>query len=186
MTVKNIVIYPEGKEILRRKCHPVKRIRQEATKLVRDLVDTLSAHPGGIGLAAPQIGVHQRIVVVRLGGKPNSEVEPGPPLPLINPKIVEAGDEKLDFDGCLSFPSLYGETMRPHHLRVVGLYGNGRAFDRVFDGFDAVVVHHELDHLDGVLFIDRVKRIEDLYQVREDENGELVRVRLSADGLFSF
>lgn len=76
--------------------------------------------------------------------------------------------------------------MRPHYLRIVGLDRKGRAFDRVFEGFDAVVVHHELDHLDGVLFIDRVKSIEDLYQMREDENGKLVRVRLSADALFSF
>jgi peptide deformylase len=184
--IKNIVIYPEGKEILRRKCAPVKRIRERIKKIVQDLVDTLNAHSEGIGLAAPQIAARHRVVVVRLGGEPDSEVEPGPPLPLINPKIVEAGDEKPDFDGCLSFPGLYGETVRPHHLRVVGLYENGRAFDRVFEGFDAVVVHHELDHLDGVLFIDRVKNIEDLYQVREGENGELVRVRLSADGLFSF
>ncbi len=184
MAVKDIVIYPEGKEILRRKCNPVKHIREQTTKLAQDLVDTLNAHPGGIGLAAPQIGVHQRIVVVRLDGKANSGIELEPPLPLINPRIIEAGDEKPDFDGCLSFPGLYGETVRPHHLRVVGLYKNGRAFDRVFEGFDAVLVHHELDHLEGVLFIDRVKRIEDLYQVREGENGELVRVRLSADGLF--
>ena len=186
MAVKDIVIYPEGKEILRQKCDPVRRIRKRITKLAQDLADTLNAHPEGIGLAAPQIGAHHRVVVVRLGGGPGSEVEPGPPLPLINPQIVEAGDERPDFDGCLSFPGLYGETVRPHHLRVVGLYANGRAFDRVFDGFDAVVVHHELDHLDGVLFIDRVKSIEDLYQVREGENGELVPVQLSADGLFSF
>lgn len=179
MAVKNIVIYPAGKEILRRKCDPVRRIRQQAIQLAQDLVDTLNAHPEGIGLAAPQIGARHRVVVVRLGGGAGREVEPDPPLPLINPKIVEAGDEKPDFDGCLSFPGLYGETARPHYLRVVGLYKNGRTFDRVFEGFDAVVVHHELDHLDGVLFIDRVKNIEDLYQVREDENGEMVRVPLS-------
>jgi peptide deformylase len=184
MAVKEIVIYPEGKEILRRKCAPVKRIRPQVLKLAQDLVDTLNAHPEGIGLAAPQIDARHRVVVVRLGGRTGGKVEPDPPLPLINPQIVETGDEKPDFDGCLSFPGLYGETVRPHHLRVVGLYKSGRAFDRVFEGFDAVLVHHELDHLDGVLFIDRVRRIEDLYQMREDENGELVRVRLSADGLF--
>lgn len=179
MAVKDIVIYPEGKDILRRKCDPVKRIRARGKKLAQDLVDTLNAHPEGIGLAAPQIGAHQRVVVVRLGGEPDSEIEPGPPLPLINPEIVEAGDEKPDFDGCLSFPGLYGETVRPHHLRVVGLYENGRTFDRIFEGFDAVLVHHELDHLDGVLFIDRAKSLENLYHMREDENGQLVRVPLS-------
>jgi peptide deformylase len=118
-----------------------------------------------------------------LGGGPDGddgEIEPGPPLALINPEIIEAGDERRDFDGCLSFPGLYGETVRPHHLRVTGLDEIGNPFDRVFEGFDAVVVHHEIDHLDGVLFIDRVESIEDLYQVREGEDGELIRVPLSA------
>ena len=82
-------------------------------------------------------------------------------------------------NGCLSLPGLYGETIRPHYLRVVGLDATGQAFDRVFEGFDAVVVHHELDHLDGVLFIDRVESLGDLYHIREDEDGNLVRVPLS-------
>lgn len=179
MAVKDIVIYPDGKEILRRKCEPVRGFDRQARRLAQDLVETLEAHPEGIGLAAPQIGAHHRVVVVRLGGGPDSERELGPPLPLINPEIIEAGDEKRDFDGCLSFPGLYGETVRPHYLRVTGLDKIGQAFDTVFVGFDAVVVHHELDHLDGVLFIDRVGRLEDLYQIREDENGDLVRVPLS-------
>jgi peptide deformylase len=147
--------------------------------LVRDLQDTLNAHQEGIGLAAPQIGVNSRVVVVRLGGR-EEDGEPGPPLPLINPETVEARDARKDFDGCLSLPGLYGETKRPHYLRVRGLDEAGRPFDKVFEGFDAVVVHHEIDHLDGVLFIDRVERLEDLYHVRKNEDGELVRVPLSA------
>jgi len=179
MAVREIVIYPEGKEILRRKCDSVNHVNRRVTRVAQDLVDTLNAHPEGIGLAAPQIGAHSRVVVVRLGGGPDSERVPGPPLPLINPEIIEARDEKRDFDGCLSLPGLYGETIRPHYLRVVGLDEAGRSFDRVFEGFDAVVVHHELDHLDGVLFIDRVERLEYLYHIREDEDGNLVRVPLS-------
>jgi peptide deformylase len=179
MPVRDIVIYPEGKEILRTKCEPTRQINKRVSRCAQDLVDTLNAHPEGVGLAAPQIGMHHRVAVVRLGGGPDSGQEPGPPLPLINPEIVEARDEKRDFDGCLSFPGLYGETVRPHYLRVTGLDEHGRGFDRVFEGFDAVVVHHELDHLDGVLFIDRVERLQDLYRVREDENGDLVRVPLS-------
>ena len=147
MAVKDIVIYPEGKEILRRQCEPVTQL--------------------------------DRIVVVRLGGGPENNHEPGPPMPLINPEILESGNEQRDFDGCLSFPGLYGETVRPHYLRVKGLDREGQAFDRVFRGFNAVVVHHEIDHLNGVLFIDRAESIEDLYRVREDENGNLTRVPLS-------
>jgi len=180
MTKRDVVLYPEGRAILRKHCAPVRRVDSRAKSLVQDLVDTLNAHGDGIGLAAPQIGANHRIVVVCLGGGPGSHQDPGPPLPLINPRIVEASDELPDFDGCLSFPGLYGVTTRPHHVRVVGLGPSGRAFDRVFEGFDAVVVHHELDHLDGVLFIDRVARLEDLYRVRQGEDGRMVRLPVSS------
>jgi len=179
MAVKDIAVYPERAAVLRKKSKPVRRMNRRVKALVRDLKDTLNNHPQGIGLAAPQISAHARVVVVRLGGGQDSEREPGPPLPLINPEIIEAGNEEKDFDGCLSFPGLYGETVRPHYLRVSGLDEAGDPFDRVFEGFDAVLVHHEIDHLNGVLFIDRVESIEDLYRVVEDESGELVRVPLS-------
>lgn len=118
--------------------------------------------------------------MVRLGGGRDDASEPSPPLPLINPEVIEARDEEEDFDGCLSFPGLYGSTVRPHHLRVTGLDEAGQPCDRIFEGLDAVVLHHEIDHLDGVLFIDRIERLEDLYHVRETEDGELVRVPPSA------
>lgn len=174
-------MYLENEAVLRKKSKPVRSISQRVKGLVQDLKDTLNDHPEGIGLAASQIGDHSRVIVVRLGGGQDSESESGLPLPLINPEIVEARNEEKDFDGCLSFPGLYGETVRPHYLRVTGLNEAGKPFNRVFEGFDAVVVHHEIDHLDGVLFIDRVESIEDLYQMREDKNGDLVRVPLSVE-----
>jgi peptide deformylase len=181
VAIRDIVRYPEHEIALRRKCKPVRRVNPRVKRLVRDLKDTLNGHPEGIGLAAPQIDVHSRVIVVRLGGRRDgSESEPGPPLALINPEAREARDEQRDFDGCLSFPGLYAETARPHHLRVTGLDEAGNRLDRVFEGFDAVVIHHEMDHLDGVLFIDRVESLEDMYHVREGENGELVRVPVSA------
>jgi len=179
MAVRDIVLFLENEAALREKSKPVRSINRQVKGLVRDLEDTLNDHPAGIGLAAPQINVHSRVVVVRLGGRRGNGSEPGPPLALINPEVIEARNEERDFDGCLSFPGLYAETVRPHYLRVTGLDKAGNPFDRVFEGFDAVVVHHEIDHLDGVLFVDRVESIEDLYRVREDENGELVRVPLS-------
>ncbi len=179
MAVRDIVLFLENEAALRKKSKPVRSINRQVKRLVRDLEDTLNDHPAGIGLAAPQINVHSRVVVVRLAGGRGNESEPGPPLALINPEVVEARNEERDFDGCLSFPGLYGETVRPHYLRVTGLDKAGNPFDRVFEGFDAVVVHHEIDHLDGVLFVDRVESVENLYRVREDENGELVRVPLS-------
>jgi peptide deformylase len=118
---------------------------------------------------------------VRLGGREKGDQEPGAPLAIVNPIIIKTGNEQLDFDGCLSFPGLFADTIRPHYLRVTGLDESGGKFDRVFEGFDAVVVHHEIDHLDGVLFIDRITNFEDLYQVREDQHGRLVRVPLSVN-----
>jgi len=184
MAVREIVLYLENEAALRKKSRPVGRVTRRVRRLVRDLKDTLNDDSGGIGLAAPQINVHSRVVVVCLGGGQDEEGnarEPDPPIALIDPQIVEAGDERRDFDGCLSFPGLYGETVRPHRLRVTGLDEAGHPFDRVFEGFDAVVVHHEIDHLEGVLFIDRIESIEDLYRVREGEDGELVRAPVSAD-----
>ena len=119
------------------------------------------------------------MAVVCLGGDRDIGAEPEPPIALINPKIIEAGDAKPDFDGCLSFPGLYAETIRPHRLRVTGLDEEGKSFDRIFEGFDAVVVHHEIDHLDGMLFIDRVASKESLYRIQTDESGNCVRVRAS-------
>ena len=181
MAVRRIVLYADNPDPLRKKCEPVRAVNQRVRKLIRDLKDTLNAHPDGIGLAAPQINEHQRVVLVRLGERSDGEQEPGPPIALVNPEIIEAGNEKPDFDGCLSFPGLFAETVRPHYLRVTGLDDTGKPFDRVYEGFDAVVVHHEIDHLDGVLFIDRVKKIEDLYRIREDEYGRRVRVPVSVN-----
>jgi peptide deformylase len=178
MTVRDIVLYAHNPAPLRKKCKAVKGVNRHTRRLIRDLQDTLSAHVDGVGLAAPQINVHRRVVVVRLGSGYDDECEPDSPIALLNPKIIEAKNERKDFDGCLSFPGLYATTIRPHNLRVIGLDEDGNSFDRIFTGFDAVVVHHEIDHLDGVLFIDRVERFEDFFEVHEDKTGRLIRVPL--------
>lgn len=179
MAVREILLYIEHSDALRKKSRPVQHFDEKAISLIRDLKDTLNANPDGIGLAAPQINVYQRLVVVCLKGNDVENCEPRPPIALVNPKIIAAADERKDFDGCLSFPGLYGETNRPHHLRVTGLDENGEPFDRLFEGFDAVVVHHEIDHLDGILFVNRIESMEDLYRIHKNETGEFVRVSLS-------
>lgn len=180
MAVRNIVLYAENEAALRQKSEPVRVVNRRVKNLIRDLKDTLMAHSEGIGLAAPQINVHQRVVVVRLGSNPDREGERSTLLALINPAITEARHERRDFDGCLSFPCLYAETVRPHYLKVTGLDEWGQPFDHIFEDFDAVLVHHEIDHLEGVLFIDRIESVEDLYRVREDEKGRLVRAPVVA------
>ncbi len=181
MAVREILIYPRHKEELRRKSAAVTEVKRPVRRLIRDLKDTLQASQDGIGLAAPQINVHQRVIIVCPGSEMEAKWRAGPPIALVNPQIIEARDEGKDFDGCLSFPGLYGETIRPHYLRVIGLDEEGQPFDRVFEGFNAVLVHHEIDHLDGVLFIDRIEKLEDLYRLSVKENGELVRLQVSGD-----
>lgn len=134
--------------------------------------------PEGAGLAAPQINMHQRVVVVRLGLSDEDDDTAVIPTALINPEIVEANDERRDFDECLSSPGLYGTTRRPHYLKIKALDETGHPFERVFEDFDAILVHHEIDHLDGVLFIDRIEQPEDLYMIRRGADGRPERVPL--------
>ena len=183
MTVCEILIYPQHKAKLRQKSEPVSGVNRQVMRLIRDLKDTIQANPDGVGLAAPQINVHLRVVIVCLGSEIDGRWRAGPPTALVNPQIVEADDERNDFDGCLSFPGLYGETKRPHYLRVTCLDEEGQPFDRDFDGFNAVLVHHEIDHLDGVLFIDRIEKLEDLYRITIDANGNLMRVPVTVTNM---
>lgn len=179
MATKEILLYPKHKNKLREKSAAVGTFNRQTRRLITDLKDTLAAHPDGIGLAAPQIGECLRVVIVCLGVQSNMKKTVTPPIAFVNPEIIESGESRKDFDGCLSFPGLFGETVRPHYLRIKGISENGKTFDRVFSGFDAVVVHHEIDHLDGVLFIDHIESPEDLYRVWINEAGKPVRVPVS-------
>ncbi len=179
MAVRKIMIFPEEKAVLRAKSEPVRSMDQRTKRLIADLKDTLLASQDGVGLAAPQINELLRVVVVRLGAQNDADRAAGPPVALVNPEIMEAGEEQKDFDGCLSFPGLYGETVRPHFLRVTSLDEGGNPLDQIYQGFDAVVVHHEIDHLDGVLFIDRVHTLKDLYRVEKDASGKILSLSMT-------
>jgi peptide deformylase len=181
MAVCKTLIYPKDKETLLKNSVPVPALSRQTRRLIEDLKDALIVHRNGIGLAAPQIGVHFRVVIVRLGSRTEWDSEAGPPTALVNPEISEAGDERDDYDGCLSLPGLFGVNIRPHYLQVKGLNESGGLLEHVFKGFDAVLLHHEIDHLNGVLFIDRIKSVDDMYLVRMESNGKLVRVPVSGE-----
>ena len=132
---------------------------KEIKKLVRDMFDTMEAAEG-LGLAAPQIGVLKRIVVVgfdRSGRYP--DVQDGiEKQVLINPEIEILGKEKLGVgEGCLSVPDMRGYVERVRHIRMKWYDEKGDFYDQEIQGFDAVVYQHECDHLDGVLYVDRLK-----------------------------
>jgi peptide deformylase len=168
MSVRPILLYERNEEALRKRSEPFLEVSNDARQLVTDLKDTLLRHANGIGLAAPQIGVHKRAIVGCFGSDKGKNH--APPIGIINPIIIEAGRELPDFDGCLSFPGLYAETVRPHFIRLQGIDESGKVFEWTLDGFDAVMVHHEVDHLNGVLFIDRVSSPDKLY--KEDGHGD--------------
>lgn len=142
-------ILKDGEETLRKVSRPVERLSPRLIQLLDDMRETL-IESGGVGLAAPQVGILRRVVLVDNG----EEI-----LELINPKIVETKGEQEDYEGCLSCPGQWGITKRPAYVKVGAINRNGKYFEADGTGLVARCFCHELDHLDGVLFIDKVVRM---------------------------
>ncbi|MHB8628068.1 MAG: peptide deformylase [Aggregatilineales bacterium] len=176
MAVRKILTISKHEKILRSKSEPVHKVNRDIKVLCRDLRDTMAEHPA-IGLAAPQIGVLKRVFAFRLGyteeepeeGQPEKEEQP--PVIMINPEVVKQDGAERGFDACLSIPGLMGYTDRATAVRVKYLDEQGQKQNREFSGWDARVILHELDHLDGILFTDRLESMADLYVMVEDEEG---------------
>lgn len=136
-----------GDEFLRKVCRPVEKITPRTLTLLDDMVETMRA-ANGCGLAGPQVGILRRIAVV--------EVEEGQVIELINPKIVAYAGEQREQEGCLSIPDRWGTTVRPQHVTVRAVNRQGKPFEVSGSGLLARALCHEIDHLDGKLFIDHV------------------------------
>jgi peptide deformylase len=141
-----VVKYPDPS--LRRTAKPVKNIGPQTQSLVERMA-TAMIGSNGIGLAAPQLGVSERVIVYRLPEE-NSEVHA-----IVNPRIVSHKGEQIGPEGCLSLPMLHGDVKRAYEVVVKGLDASGRPIRRRATDMEARVIQHEYDHLDGVLFIDR-------------------------------
>jgi peptide deformylase len=137
-----------GDEKLRLKAAPVKRIGPEYLKIAEDLIKTL--HDGdGVGLAGPQVGLPERIFAVH--------VQDDEPRIFINPSIIETSPDRVKYEeGCLSIPGMYADVIRPKSVKIQAWNEKGRPFTLEASGILARVILHEYDHLDGVLFIDRI------------------------------
>lgn len=140
-----------GDPVLRKVCRPVDKITPRIITLIDDMVETMRA-ANGAGLAAPQVGVLRRIVVI--------ETEEGQLLELINPKIVAYAGEQEEVEGCLSIPGKWGITHRPKHVTVRALNRDGEEIEVTGSDLLARAFCHELDHLDGKLYIDIAKMID--------------------------
>jgi peptide deformylase len=142
-------IRTEGDPVLRERAKPVQAIDERILNLASDMLETMYKAPG-VGLAAPQVGVGLRLVVADAGDGPHT---------LINPEIVEARGEEAGSEGCLSVPGVVGVVNRSTEVRVTALDRQGRRFSLAASGLLARVLQHEIDHLDGILFIDRAIEI---------------------------
>jgi peptide deformylase len=153
MTIRPLIILPDP--ILREASKPVERVDEAVRKLADDMLETMYDAPG-IGLAAIQVGEPLRMLVCDV----SKDEEPKSPHVLINPEIVARGDgTNVHEEGCLSIPDYYAEVERPAEVtvRYVGLDGNEHEISA--DGLMATCLQHEIDHLDGVLFIDHISRL---------------------------
>lgn len=146
MALRNII--KEGDEVLRKISKEVDIVNNKIQVLIKDMAETMYK-ANGVGLAAPQIGVLKRIIVIDIG---DGLIE------MINPVIVKSEGEQVEIEGCLSIPGVYGEVKRPLKVTVEGLNAKGEKVIMDAEGFLAVAFCHEIDHLNGVLFKDKVIR----------------------------
>jgi peptide deformylase len=145
MALLPILEFPDPR--LRKKASPVVRVDEALGQLIDDMFETMYAAPG-IGLAATQVDVHQRLLVADVSTEKNA------PHVLINPEILEKDGVAITEEGCLSVPGYYEEVERANHIKVRFLDREGEPREEVFEGLLAVCVQHEIDHLNGRLFVD--------------------------------
>lgn len=147
MAIRNI--RKKGDEVLRKKSKPVDKVNDRTLTLIEDMIDTMY-EADGVGLAAPQVGILKRIFVV--------DVYDGEgPRVFINPEILETKGNQLGEEGCLSAPGEFGDVDRPNYVKVKALNENGEEFILEAEEFLARAVCHEYDHLEGVIFLDKVQ-----------------------------
>ena len=151
MATLPIRIYPDP--VLRVECAPVEAFDDDLRSLVDDMIETMHAAPG-VGLAAPQVGIEKRLAVVDLSvGK-----DPEALLVLVNPELLdESGDRETEVEGCLSIPDLTDKVERPYTVRVRAQDAEGETFELEAEDWMARAILHEMDHLDGVLFVDHLR-----------------------------
>lgn len=150
MALRNIRL--EEDEILRKKSRKIESINDRLKTLIVDMKETMYS-ANGVGLAAPQVGILKRLIVVDVGEGP---------IVLINPEVIEEKGSETDFEGCLSLPGKEGSVERPSYVKVKGINEDGKEVIYSGEGLLARAFCHEIDHLDGILFIDKAIDIKEI------------------------
>lgn len=157
MAIQPILRYPHP--VLKKVCNRVDIIDENITALIEDLVDTMRAGPGSVGVAAPQIGVTLRVCVVDVSNSRHGRENNHGLLLMVNPEIVARSGVAVMREGCMSVPDYTGDVDRATGVTVRFREPDGAEREIMASGFEAVAIQHEMDHLDGVLFLDRIASI---------------------------
>jgi peptide deformylase len=176
MALRTIVTLPDP--VLRRKARPVKTFNKDLQALIDDMVETMREAPG-VGLAAPQVGISERLIVVEYADLPEPEEEGEEPeevrpklYVMINPEIVKTSVEtEIGVEGCLSIPGLVGEVERYAAIQVKALNRHGQPTKLKAEGWLARIFQHEIDHINGIVYPDRAIKI---WKPKADEDEEMV------------
>lgn len=161
MAVLDIIKYPD--EVLKQISEPVKSFDNNLLAFLADLEETMRAGPGGVGIAAAQVGTFSRIAIVDVSAKP--KIKHNGCMILINPEIKTWDGMKIGREGCMSVPDYTGNVIRAEKITLQAYNAQGDLIDYECEGYEARAVQHELDHLDGMLFLDRlVSRRTDLFK----------------------
>lgn len=142
------IVRENGDEILRKKAKEVEVVDEKIREILNDMVETLHSY-NGVGLAGPQIGLLKRLVVIDL-------YDDKGPIKLVNPKIIKQKGEQEVEEGCLSFPNQFAKIIRPSEVVIEALNENGKKVKIKGEGLLAQAISHELDHLEGILFVDKI------------------------------
>lgn len=142
------IIRKDGDEILRKKAREVEKVDDKIREILDDMVETMHQF-NGVGLAGPQIGMLKRLVVIDL-------YDDKGPIKLVNPRIIKQNGEQEVEEGCLSFPNQFAKIIRPANVTIEALDENGKNIKIKAEGLLAQAISHELDHLDGILFVDKI------------------------------
>ena len=157
MPAQTILRFPHP--LLKKMCRPIERFDREITDLIANLVDTMNEGPGSVGVASPQVGVSLRVCVVDVSNsKLGRDLNHGL-LVLVNPEILSVEGAATMREGCMSVPDYTGEVERPTRIRLRYTDGMGACRELETGGFEAVAIQHEMDHLDGILFLDRISSL---------------------------
>ncbi len=166
--ILDVVYYPDPR--LEKVSEPIAGITPEVKKMVKNMFETMY-FTNGVGLSAPQVGINKRLLVIDCSGGTDVNQQ----VALINPVVQEVKGEQRGQEGCLSFPGLFAQVTRPNYVRVKGLNLQGEEIELVGEGLLARALLHEIDHLDGILFIHRMKKGDREAIIRKAKKLEIAR-----------